>query len=158
MVVVYVVTSGCYSDYGIEAAFSTLEKAEEHIGTRESDVRIELYVLDEPGAAPPVRRPWHVQMYLDGSRDGQFSSPYSDDIHPWQSREAIGKILTWKGSKRTVLRVDCWAENEQQAVKIANDIRTAYNAGALPLVHAQYDPARYPTYWGESPAAFKGAG
>ena len=31
---VYIVTSGCYSDYSIDAVFSTREAAEAYIGTK----------------------------------------------------------------------------------------------------------------------------
>ena len=47
---IYMVTSGCYSDYCINAVFSTREKAEEYIdgGNAYSDSDIEEYDLDEP--------------------------------------------------------------------------------------------------------------
>lgn len=45
---IYVVTSGEYSDYRIDAVFTTKEKAEEYVQNNGSDYRIEVYNLDEP--------------------------------------------------------------------------------------------------------------
>ena len=49
MKTVYVVTEGTYSDYGIEALFSTEEKAKAFVAKHEynSDRRVEEYTLDE---------------------------------------------------------------------------------------------------------------
>jgi hypothetical protein len=48
---IYLVTAGCYSDYGIHACFSTRERAEAYlealIQTGERDAQIEDWVLDE---------------------------------------------------------------------------------------------------------------
>ena len=45
---IYIVTSGEYSDYRIDAVFSKKEKAEEYVQNNGSDYRIEDYKLDEP--------------------------------------------------------------------------------------------------------------
>lgn len=46
---VFIVTSGCYSDYQIEAVFSTNEKAEEYIDSHRypDEFRIEEYCIDD---------------------------------------------------------------------------------------------------------------
>lgn len=44
---IYIVTSGEYSDYGIERVFSTKEKANEFVQQHGTDYRIEEYVVDE---------------------------------------------------------------------------------------------------------------
>lgn len=46
---VFIVTSGCYSDYMIEAVFSTHENAEEYIDSKQypSEFRIEEYRIDD---------------------------------------------------------------------------------------------------------------
>lgn len=68
---VYIVTQGEYSDYSIQAAFSTREKAEEYRAAKPSEYRIEEYELDsEP---PRVYGPrWGVALRLDGSRDERY--------------------------------------------------------------------------------------
>lgn len=45
---VYIVTSGCYSDYQINAVFSTREKAEEYVDAHGSNYGIEEFPIDEP--------------------------------------------------------------------------------------------------------------
>lgn len=135
---VFLVTSGYYSDYSVVGVFSTLELALAYMGDGGNDIRVEPMVLDDPDASPQVRRPWHVQMYLDGSRDGNCVSPYPGDLSPNQSREASGAILSWSNRDREVLTVTCWADDQTRAVKIANEIRTAYNAGSLALPQSRY--------------------
>ena len=48
MAKVFIVTSGEYSDYGINAVFSTRELAEQYLDTKDDDYGIEEYDLDEP--------------------------------------------------------------------------------------------------------------
>lgn len=48
MAKVFIVTAGEYSDYGISQVFSTREKAEQYIDTKDDDYRIEEFELDEP--------------------------------------------------------------------------------------------------------------
>lgn len=45
---VYIVTSGEYSEYTIEAVFSTRKKAEEYVDTHGSEYKIEGFAIDEP--------------------------------------------------------------------------------------------------------------
>lgn len=44
---VYIVTSGEYSDYTIEAVFATREKAEEYVEAHGADYRVEEYQVDD---------------------------------------------------------------------------------------------------------------
>ena len=46
---VYIVTSGEYSDYHIDAVFSTRKKAEEYVDAHGSDYRVEEYPVDDAG-------------------------------------------------------------------------------------------------------------
>lgn len=48
MAKIFIVTAGEYSDYGICQVFSTREKAEQYIDTKDDDFRIEEFELDEP--------------------------------------------------------------------------------------------------------------
>ena len=45
--VIYVVTEGEYSDYGIRAVFSTRLRADRYVAVLESGARVEEYALDE---------------------------------------------------------------------------------------------------------------
>lgn len=44
---IYIVTAGCYSDYSIEAVFTTQDKANDYIQQHGTDYNIEEYELDE---------------------------------------------------------------------------------------------------------------
>jgi len=136
---VFLVTSGSYSDYGVEAVFSTLELASAAVEGRTDDVRIEPYSLDDPNGEPEGVLPFKVRMWLDGTQD---SAPYRSDIHPRSSRETTARVLRWNDGNDPrwpdQLAVECWARDAEHATKIANEIRTAYNAGSLPLPHDYY--------------------
>ena len=60
---VYIVTSGDYSDYTIEAAFSTEEKANEFIQQHGSDYRLEVHDVDEE--VKKETKLWEVSMYYE---------------------------------------------------------------------------------------------
>lgn len=62
---VYIVTEGEYSDYGIEAVFSTKEKANEYVQQHGSDCRIEEYDIDQE-----VKREskiWRIAINLENN-------------------------------------------------------------------------------------------
>jgi hypothetical protein len=95
MAKVYVVTSGCYSDYGINGIFSTRELAQEWIDKAanvaamkddegcnlwiyggEADAKIEEWELDALQYARIFKK-WHFGMFLD---DGSLEN----DVHEGQ--------------------------------------------------------------------------
>ena len=55
MAKVFIVTSGEYSDYGIDRVFSTRKLAEQYVDTKDDDWQIEEYELDEP-----IERETHI--------------------------------------------------------------------------------------------------
>ena len=61
---IYIVTSGCYSDYTIERVFSTKEKANEFIQQHGTDYRIEEYVVDEE-KVKKEEKIWDVEIDID---------------------------------------------------------------------------------------------
>ena len=63
---IYIVTSGNYSDYRIDAVFTTKEKAEEYVQNNGSDYRIEVYNLDEP--IVKENKLWLIQFNLEDGR------------------------------------------------------------------------------------------
>ena len=63
---IYIVTSGEYSDYRIDAVFSEKEKAEEYVQNNGSDYRIEVYNLDEP--IVNGNKLWLVSFNLENGR------------------------------------------------------------------------------------------
>ena len=59
---IFIVTSGEYSDYGIEAVFSTREKADEYVEQHGTDFRVEEFPVDS--CVPDnSKKKWNV--YLD---------------------------------------------------------------------------------------------
>ena len=127
MMKVYAVTSGIYSDYGIEALFSSKEKAEEFMRlfprrTPEYNDPEE-YVLN-PDAVDHVKKGrslWVVTM----SRDGSVSEAYKKGNDCWSlyGPPEIVERKTGGRAPEKVLRVMAWAKTEEQALKIANGQR-----------------------------------
>jgi hypothetical protein len=125
---VYVVTSGSYSDYGIERIFSTQELAEKYIRRRYGmcrDAEIEEHSLDHPDGCTR----WKITMNRDGSLDGESRHGGAES---WGSSQyGTEHCLARSWSKTThepgeiVLIVSTSSARDQQhAIKIANEIRT----------------------------------
>lgn len=64
MAKIYIVTSGEYSDYAIDAVFSTEGKAHEYIQQHGSDYRIEVFDIDNE--VKKETKLWEVDMYYEG--------------------------------------------------------------------------------------------
>lgn len=60
---IYIVTSGCYSDYRIEAVFTTQDKANDYVQQHGTDCDIEEYELD--GEVVKKEKLWCVEKRLD---------------------------------------------------------------------------------------------
>lgn len=58
---IYIITSGCYSDYRIVTAFSTKQKADEFLDIYGDDYRLEIYTID---SVKPVRKNkiWRISL------------------------------------------------------------------------------------------------
>jgi hypothetical protein len=113
---VYLVTSGEYSDYGIRAAFSTKEKAQEWIdswdgkgiyGHEVGDFEIEEWALDDwPMAGTRIR----VRMSRDGQ--GHAEQPFVDSDVGFCCFDVHG-CLTW----------DVATNEPERAIKVTNEKR-----------------------------------
>ena len=109
---IYIVTSGDYSDYGINAVFSTKEKAEEFMDTVGSDSRIEEYSLDEP-----IKREvsiWGVTMEI-GTKEVLNIFPYEyrgKDIVEFLPRDSYR-------SERLLFSIE--SDSKERAIKIASE-------------------------------------
>lgn len=115
--VVYVVTHGCYSDYHIFAVYSTREAAEAcHARYPGEYTQITVYALDRPFPHPEMPA-WRVSMERDGTvRWVARSTP--DRIENALPAGSFGTYL-WKA--HTI--IECYAHDEQHAIKIANEHR-----------------------------------
>lgn len=109
---VYVVTYGAYSSYGISGVYSTEELAKEAAGEHGM---VEYYALDE---ADDAYGPWLVRM----SKDGHVNEVYRDPTPShggWFDRDMKGAT----GSAVFAVFI-VWARTQEQAIKGANEQRT----------------------------------
>jgi hypothetical protein len=124
---VYAVNSGSYSDYRVNAMFSSKKLAKEFMQSipKEYFNNIEEYELDPP-VSDLVKRGyvlWSVSML----RDGTTEKVEKTDINVY-SLEC--DHIIWKRSKdRSLKKPDVlistvWAKTEKQAIKIVNEQRT----------------------------------
>jgi hypothetical protein len=138
MMKVYVVTSGCYSDYGIEAVFSDREAASRYCKLRNADMsdggsdshdyRIEEWPVDEEPVEdlPNGLRGFRVRI----SKDGEVSKVHSYSV----ADVRIGYIRFYEADSRgwgysqeftgiESVSFPILARGEEQAIKIANEKR-----------------------------------
>jgi hypothetical protein len=119
MSIIYLVTSGEYSSYGIEGAFSTREKAEEYVAW--SDIHtagcvIEEYVVDSAKTKPHTQ--WSFYMDMDGNTTQMTAvDPDSQSDSP----DRWGWIVTF--GNRALRWFTINADTLERAVKIANERR-----------------------------------
>jgi hypothetical protein len=116
MATVYVVTSGEYSSYGIDAVFSTREAAEFY-KSRRPGCEIEDYEID-PGI--DEARQGHFGWYVFMRRNGDTQSVHGGWPHPADPTDppAINSYI-----RPPALRAYVIAKDKTHAVKIVNEIR-----------------------------------
>lgn len=129
---VYVVTSGDYSDYGIEAIFSTQEKAAAYAEALMDANGVEEYDLDDYHPVKPGWDIYYVGMRRNGDTDnvaiaGEHSytrgfvqgvgEPDYGLQHPYRGA-GTGVILDG-----AILHGYVYAKSEEHAVKIVNEHR-----------------------------------
>jgi hypothetical protein len=121
---VYVITSGEYSDYRIEAIYSTEQKAKEALKVWEridNGFELEQYELDYVPAVPEGMKPFVVWMRADGSSTVYRSVSDITGAPLWVSAPDFeGNIVLPEPS----LNFSIYARDATHAVKIANDHRT----------------------------------
>ena len=128
---IYLVSSGCYSDYRIDAVFSTEELAQKYIDNIGVDVHygemgIEVYNLNPCEAQIKEGLiPFSVKMDVDGNADyPYYKQTYKIDYVGFK----VGVKFDSYDSGKVVMISNCFAEDEEQAIKIANERRVQYIA------------------------------
>jgi len=116
---VYVVTSGCFEDYHIEAIFSTKAKAEKfikHIGHDEDEGPwVEAWDVDEYDKE--LSKKGHLIYYVRTNKKGKVL-----EAHPELKNYAdIEKPIISNSGK--TMKIWVYARHKQHAIKIADDIR-----------------------------------
>ena len=113
MTILYVVTSGEYSDYKIESIFSTKEKAEKFCSLFPEDAfqkpDIEEYELDE--YSNKDKKEFRVSMSIDGHVNFVYQIDPGD----------IDKESCF--FHKNLLYSCCYADDTQHAIKITNERR-----------------------------------
>jgi len=110
--IVYLVTSGEYSSYGVDAAFSSLKRAFVYVDKR-ANRHIELYRLNDGQREFSIRRPWQIRMDKEGNVDQTWEG------EPTQKQEERRPPRLWRG----LVNFYVMARTEKQAIKAANEQR-----------------------------------
>ena len=118
MAKIYIVTSGDYSDYGIEAVFSTKEKAEEYVQQHGTNYRIEDYDIDEEVVKKEIKI-WEVIMCFDNFEVIECNVGLYGDGWGSHMKDTFKYFLTWVNQERVSLYVE--ADCMDRAIKIASE-------------------------------------
>jgi len=128
---VYIVTSGWYSDYRIEAVFSTKKRAKEHIekyGKDDiSDINDEPdeWIVDDNvyNKIIKIKEDKNIEVYsVIITKEGQIQYIRKEKKELFYLEGAIGKRKYF--DSRQNLHMTILAKSKEHAVKIANDRRT----------------------------------
>ena len=119
MKTIYVVTSGSYSDYGINAVFDDEQLAKDFIAMFKKgsyiDMQIEEWELNpEEENIRAKRKLYFLRMNKEG---------IASDISIEGSSFSIDYINTIQFDNKKNLMVRCFADDEKHAIKIANEKR-----------------------------------
>ena len=117
---IYIVTSGEYSDYHIDAVFSTKKLAEDYIQQHGTDYRIEKYNLDE--RIDRNTKLWRVEFDIE---DGKHTEAYVRDYVADDFRDTC-QVLDCLRGPCIQFYVD--ADTMDKAVKIASERFAAVKA------------------------------
>jgi len=116
---VYIVTSGDYSDYCIHAVFSTSGAAETFCNTFNCD-EVEEWDIDGYAELGIGKKPFCVEISKEGN--ATVSIYISSDYLP------PNKPINVFFGRDEILRVYCFANDKQHAIKIANEKRVEFIA------------------------------
>ena len=130
---VYIVTAGEYSDYHIEAVFTSKERAEA-FAALDDDRGVDEEETDPVGwEGPPGLLPFKVYMKEDGSLSKDCCGrDRCSKVAPRKGKLAADHFyrdyFDSKGGYPMLLVSSTWARDEQHAVKIVNERRVQHIA------------------------------
>ena len=116
--VAYVVTSGCYSDYGIEAVFSSRKAAEAFVAVFSDKRSWGAKTIEEWPMNPHAQEvasglmPWFVRMTPEGNATEVRHEDSTYGIDDATRRDTRGNFID-----------HMWARDKEHAVKIMNERR-----------------------------------
>ncbi len=111
---VYLVTTGCYSDYKVAGVYSTMKKAELARKLAGHDANpIDEFELDAIPEHPPGMLLFGVKMDKDGN------------VISWKTcdSESSKSLYEWRPWNCDLIRFSMWARDSDRAIKIANEKR-----------------------------------
>jgi len=121
---VYIVTSGSYSDYSIEAVFLDRAKADEYSKLASCFSGVEVHDV-HAGVPNPIKvklsKGWKY-YWVCMKHDGNVSNSYSYDFPYIKDNNNFAWEKDINGG--VVLLADIWARNEKRAIKVVNERRT----------------------------------
>lgn len=121
---VYLVTSGQYSDYGIEAVFTSKEKAQSYATGIYGANDVEEFDLD-PVEPPRLSEGMGYFCVIITERDGA-SSAYDDYYEPGHGMFVNeGWEVLKQSTGALILRIRTIAKDKQHAIKIASERRAS---------------------------------
>lgn len=129
MEMIYVVTSGSYSDYGIDAIFSTKEMAQafiDGIKTPYEEMRIGEWELDPHlKDLKKGRKAYRVTM----SKEGKVREVANESSTYILNRVEYGfpPGISFQDNKK-IMNCSCFADDEKHAIKIVNEKRIQFIA------------------------------
>lgn len=117
MAKIYIVTSGEYSDYGINAVFSTMKKAQEFRQQHGTDFSIEIFDIDEE--TKKETKIWIVEMRFDNFKVSECTPLLRVDRWGYHMKDTFEYYLNWENKEliRLFIEADCM----DRAIKIASE-------------------------------------
>jgi len=123
----FMVSSGSYSDYSVKGVFSSRDLAENYMQTLGGMDWNEIEEVDINSGFQTGLRPFSVRMDLDGNTS-QITDQSGQGAYFNGFYARIIPVTRFNPSP--VVAVECWARDEQHAVKIANEQRAMLIAQA----------------------------
>lgn len=126
---IYIVTSGEYSDYEIDAVFTTREKAVDYVEQHGTDCNIEEYNLDEE--VEKRTQLWSIEFCVE---DGKLCKAYPTSYERSKVIDTCSIFFTFV---KSYIRFYIDADSMDRAVKIARErfaaVKTIFGCGLQDL-------------------------
>jgi hypothetical protein len=119
--IVYMVTSGEYSDYRVNGIFSSEQKAEDFASTIPYTGRVEPMLLDEMDYVAAMIRAGKKQYRVYTKRFGEEIQAYESTGQAYLGMEGASE-----NGDFSTLYFDVWANDEAHAIKIASEKRAIW--------------------------------
>lgn len=117
MAKIYIVTSGEYSDYCINAVFSTMKRAQEYRQQRGTDFSIEVYDVDEE--VKKEMKVWEVKMRFDNFKVSECTAGLWGNGWRADMKDTFEYYLDWENREYISLFIE--ADCMDRAIKIASE-------------------------------------